>query len=345
MRILLTGATGVVGAETAEQFAAAAHDRPHTLVRVARRPPDDTTLAWTLGTSDGGPPPEALRGHWDVIVHTAASTRWTQTRAEATAANVEPLRAVLRLADRDTHLVHVSTAYVAGERDPEEARTAGFDGYRNGYEWSKAVCERVAAEEHPGPLTLVRPPLVLGRRGTGRIARFSGPYTLFHALTTGLAAAVIGDPDSRTEISPVDEVAALLVRAALGPPPERPRVWTSAAGPASLTLAALVETVCATLDEFRAGHGAPPVPRPPLIPTATWNRFLLPLADEYLTPMQNHAVALLAMFQSYTSMTRPFEPTHPVDDPAAVLAASVRYWAAHKPRQALADPHPWTLPT
>ncbi|MYU65353.1 SDR family oxidoreductase, partial [Streptomyces sp. SID69] len=72
---------------------------------------------------------------------------WTMTRAEALAANVEPLRAVLALAGRDTHLVHVSTAYVAGER---AAAGTGFDGYRNGYEWSKAVCEEVVREEHPG---------------------------------------------------------------------------------------------------------------------------------------------------------------------------------------------------
>ncbi|WP_329586743.1 SDR family oxidoreductase [Kitasatospora sp. NBC_01250] len=340
MRVLLTGATGVIGTELVHRLHAAAHDHEHTLVRVARRPADDPLVRWRIGEE---PPPAALGGHWDVIVHAAASTRWTLTRPEAIAANIDPLRAVLALAGRDTHLVHVSTAYVGGVRNPEDLRGAEFEGYRNGYEWSKARCEQIAREEHPGPLTLVRPPLVVGRRGSGEIARFSGPYTIFQALVSGLAAVVVGDPAGYAEISPVDEVAEVIAAAVLGPPPQHPRTEVVAAGHASLTLDAMLDVICATLNECRTAQGAAPIERPPLVSGDTWNRFFLPLADQYLSPFQSQAVKLLAMFQSYTSMTRPFEPTRPVSDPAQVLAASVRYWAARKPRLALARPEPWTL--
>ncbi|GAA2149045.1 hypothetical protein GCM10009760_41810 [Kitasatospora kazusensis] len=341
MRVLLTGATGVVGTELGDRLRTAAPDGGHdlTLVRVARRPEGDALVSWRIGAE---PPPAALDGHWDVIVHAAASTRWTLRRDEAVAANLEPLRAVLRLADRDTHLVHVSTAYVGGVRNPEDLRGAEFEGYRNGYEWSKARCEELA-REHPGPLTLVRPPLVVGRRGSGEIARFSGPYTMVQALVSGLAAVVVGDPAGYAEISPVDEVAAVIAAAVLAAPPPRPRTEVLAAGRNCLTLGALLDVVVGTLNECRAEHGVAPVERPPLVSGDSWDRFFRPLADQHLSPFQGEAVKLLAMFQSYTSMGEPFEPTWTVEDPAAVMAASVRYWAGRKPRLALARPEPWTL--
>ncbi|MFD9796696.1 SDR family oxidoreductase [Streptomyces sp. NPDC059070] len=349
MRILLTGASGVVGTETerqlcdtADRLRAAGQGGPYTLTKVARRPGDDTLIRWRMGTE---PPPPALAGHWDVIVHCAASTRWTLSRAEAAEANVEPLRTVLRLADRATHFVHVSTAYVDGVRKPADLRGEEFEGYRNGYEWSKAVCEEVVRTEHPGPLTVVRPPLVVGRRHTGEIARFSGPYTLLQAIVSGLAAVVVGDPAGYAEISPVDEVGAAVAGAAYADPPTEARTEVIAGGSASLTLDTLLEVVCRTLNECRAAHGVASIERPPIVSGSSWDRFFLPLANQHLSPFQNQAVRLLSMFQSYTSMSAPFEPTRAVADPAAVMAASVRHWAARNPRRALATPVPWTLLT
>ncbi|MCF3965536.1 SDR family oxidoreductase [Streptomyces fuscigenes] len=313
-----------------------------SVTAVARRARGTAVTCWAIGAE---PPPAALSGHWDVIVHCAASTRWTLSRPEAEAANVAPLRAVLDLADRDTHVVHVSTAYVGGRRSADDLRGAEFEGYRNGYEWSKAVCERVVREVHPGPLTIVRPPLVMGRRDTGAIARFSGPYTILHALVSGTAAVIVGDPEGYAEISPVDEVADVVVRAALGAPPAAPVVEVIAGGADSLRLASLVSIACGTLNEFRQAHGAAPIEQPPFVATEAWNRFFLPLADQYLSPFQQQAVRLLAMFQSYTSMASPFEPTHRVRDPGAVLERAVRRWAEGKPRLALAAPDPWTLLT
>ncbi|WP_441248378.1 SDR family oxidoreductase [Kitasatospora sp. McL0602] len=336
MRILLTGATGVVGTEVADLL----RTTGHTLVPVARRATADSPIRWDIGAE---PPPAALAGPWDVIVHAAASTRWTLSRQEAVGANIAPLRAVLALGGPQTHLVHVSTAYVGGTRNPEDLRGAEFEGYRNGYEWSKARCEDLVRSEHPGPLTVVRPPLVVGRRRDGGIARFSGPYTILQALVSGLAAVVVGDPTGYAEISPVDQVAAVIAAAALAPPPDTPRTEIIAAGPDSLTLDALLDVICTTLNDFRTAHGVPPIDRPPLVPVETWNRFFLPLADQYLSPFQSQAVKLLAMFQSYTSMATPFTPTHPVPDPATVMATAVHHWATRKPRLALARPEPWTL--
>ncbi|MFF9479510.1 SDR family oxidoreductase [Streptomyces sp. NPDC014733] len=339
MRILLTGATGIVGTEVTDRLRTTA-PRGTDLVRTARRHAPGPLVRWDMGAA--AVPPE-LAGPWDVIVHTAASTRWTLSRTEAADANIRPLRAVLELAGPGTHVVHVSTAYVGGVRNPEDLRGPEFEGYRNGYEWSKAVCEEIVTTEHRGPVTLIRPPLIMGNRADGRISRFSGPYTLFPALVSGLAAVVVGDPDGYAEISPLDEVADAIVAAALGPAPDAPRTETLAAGAAALRLSDLVGISCATVNEVRTAHGAVPIAVPPTVSTDSWNRFFLPMARQWLSPVQQQAVDLLAMFQSYTSMTEPFSPTRPVRDPGEVMAASVRHWARSRPRQALASPSPWTL--
>ncbi|MBC3841173.1 NAD-dependent epimerase/dehydratase family protein [Streptacidiphilus sp. 4-A2] len=340
MRILVTGATGVVGTEVVARLRAAAGAPTRTVVRAARRAADDELVCWRIGEQ---PAPRALAGHWDVIVHAAASTRWTLSRTEAARAQRRAAARGDRPGGPRTHLVQVSTAYVGGVRNAEDLRGDEFEGYRNGYEWSKAVCEEVARTEHRGPLTLVRPPLIVGRRHSGEIARFSGPFTLFQALVSGLAAVVVGDPGGYTEISPVDEVANAITAAVLGTPPATPHTEVIAAGRGSLTLDSLLDIVCGTINECRADRGVAPIERPPLVSVDSWNRFFLPLSNQYLSPFQGQAVRLLAMFQSYTSMSEPFEPTWTVADPGAVLAASVRNWAACKPRLALAVPAPWTL--
>jgi nucleoside-diphosphate-sugar epimerase len=334
VRVLLTGATGVVGAEVCRAIG----DRA-TLHCVARRPSAGVS-AWDIGS---GPVPDSLTGHWDIIIHAAAATRWTMTRQEAVEANVRPMGAVLALADHDTHVVHVSTAYVgttdrqAVESDPE------FDGYRNGYEWSKALCERELLAVHSGPSTIIRPPLILGRSDDGGIERFSGPYTLMQALVSGLAAVVVGKPTGYAEIAPVDLVARAVADAALAPPQDLTRVVTVAAGSGCMTLAPMVELLCAELNRIRASSGLTPISVPPMVSLDSWRRFFLPLAEQHLSPMQNEAVRLLGMFESYTSMTAPFEPDYVVSAPEEVLVRSLRYWAERKPRLVSRTPRPWSL--
>ncbi len=57
----------------------------------SRGRPDHGVAAWRMGTE---PPPGELRGHWDVVVHCAASTRWSMTPQEAIEANIAPALAL-----------------------------------------------------------------------------------------------------------------------------------------------------------------------------------------------------------------------------------------------------------
>lgn len=340
MRILLTGATGVIGSEV-DELLSARRNVDVDLARTARRrSPAGDAVRWNIGTQ---PTPPEVRGEWDVIVHLAASTRWTMTRAEAYKANVAPLAAVLSLATERTHLVHVSTAYVVGPTPGSRDADPEYDAFRNGYEWSKAASEALVRERHAGPLTIVRPPLVVGRRRDGRISRFTGLYTLFQTFGSGLAAVVVGEPDGYVEIAPVDQVAEVVVDAALGPPPAVPTVETVAAGTRSLRLAPMLSIIIGALNEWRVARGLMPINEPPLVTADRWHRFFLPLAEQHLSPIQHHAIQLLGMFEGYTSMARPFEPTRRVADPADVLWRSVRFWAETRQRSAARTPEPWRI--
>ncbi|MBO4206715.1 SDR family oxidoreductase [Micromonospora echinofusca] len=338
MRVLITGSTGVVGQDVVRALAALGGDLE--LTSVTRRPQRPGEVAWALGA---GPPPPEVAGPWDVVVHTAASTRWSMSRDEALAANVAPLQAVLGLVDERTHLVHLSTAYADGADPDELVVPSAFGRYRNGYEWSKAECEKLVRARHPGPLTVVRPPLIVGARSDGAIGRFTGPYTLVQTLVSGLAAAVVGAPDGYAELAPVDQVAEVVVAAVTGTPPATPRTEVIAGGEKSLRLAELLDLVCGTLNEWRAERGISPIQVPPFIPTRRWHRFFLPLAEEHLSEVQLQVVQLLGMFESYTSLARPFTPTQQVTDPAGMLVRSIRWWADHKPRLASRIPEPWSI--
>ncbi|MGW7272436.1 SDR family oxidoreductase [Streptomyces sp. NPDC054864] len=338
MKILLTGSGGVVGSEVAGQLAALGEMAQ--LTSVTRRPTRPGESRWVLGAE---PPPAELRGHWDVIIHSAASTRWTMTQDEAVAANVRTTESVLELVDADTHLVHISTAYVEGQDPAVLDDPAGFGRFRNTYEWSKAESEELVRAKHPGPLTIVRPPLVFGRRTDGAITRLTGPYAMVQSLVSGLAPALVGNPAGFIELAPVDQVAEVIVGAAMGTPPATPVVETVAAGAAGcLRVTDLAEGICGAVNKWRAERGIPPVPVAPVIPSATWRRFHLPLAAQHFSPVQRRALQLLSAFEGYACMPTPFRPTQVVSDPADVLARSVRWWADAKSRHAQRVPEPWT---
>ncbi|MEV6960353.1 SDR family oxidoreductase [Streptomyces sp. NPDC051207] len=336
MKILLTGSGGVVGSEVLAQLATFGDGAEVTAV--TRRPSRPAETGWVLGAE---PAPAELRRHWDVVIHSAASTRWTMTKEEAVAANVRTTEAVLELADADTHVVHISTAYVDGQEGA--GQDAEYGPYRNGYEWSKAESEEVVRTWHAGPLTIVRPPLVFGRATDGAIARLSGPYAMVQSLVSGLAPALVGDPNGFIELAPVDQVAEVIVAAALGTPPAATAVETIAAGDGCLRVSDMVAVITRTINEWRAERGIAPIPLAPVIPAAHWHGFFLPLSTPHLSDVQQRAVELLSMFESYTSIPAPFEPTKKVLDPGAVLARSVRWWADAKPRHAKRLPEPWQL--
>lgn len=334
MRVLVTGATGLVGFEVVDQLRA----RPGVEVTGVSRPRSagDGVVGWDIGATE--PPPE-LHGEWDAIVHTAADTRWTMPAEEARRANVGTVEALAPLVSAHTRVVHVSTAYAVGLLGSTDSEA--LDDYRNTYEWSKAASERTARSLFPR-VTIVRPPLVIGRRADGRAARFAGMYTILRGLTSSMVPAVVGVAEAGFEVVPVDELAELCVGAALEG--EEGALLSIAAGEHAPSVEAALALMTGTLNEWRAERGIDEIQTPRLLTADSWNRFFRPFVEDELTPRQARVLDLLANFEPYLAGVELLRPTRAVPDVESCIAASVRFWADSHPRQAALTPRPWKAP-
>lgn len=331
---LVTGATGAVGTALCEALAC----RGFAVTGVARRASSadaTTVLSWRIG--DEPPPPEIVDCRWDVVVHAAASTRWTMTPEEAVRANVDSVDALAPLRPLAGRLVHVSTAFV--EDRTTSALVADSDNFRNPYEWSKALAEARVREQWPEAV-VVRPALVIGSRRDGAINRFSGSYTLIRSIASGMAPAVVGNSDAAVELVPVDVVAEVLVDAVTGSADGD--IVTIGCGPDRLEAADVVSIVCDGLNDFRAENGVTPVTPPPFIDPERWHRFLLPFARQEFTPLQLRAISLLEEFATYLESPPSFEPSVTFEGIADALRHSTRWWAAHNRSAALRPQREWT---
>jgi nucleoside-diphosphate-sugar epimerase len=332
--VLVTGATGLVGAALLDLL----EERGWTgVVGVSRRgSASRNVLAWEMGVRE---PPVELRRTWDVVVNAAADTRWTQRPEDARRANVASVEALASLVGPGTHVVHVSTAYAVGRRGG--GASPALEDYRNSYEWSKAHAERYVRALFPR-LTIVRPPLIVGRRTDGRAARFSGMYTLLRGVALSSVPAVVALPDAYLDVIPVDDLAALIADVACSPGHGAGEVVTLAGGDRAPRVERALEVILGAFNAWRARRALPAIAMPRLVSPDSWSRFLLPFARQHLSARQLRILDLLAEFQPYLALTEPLHATHPVGDVESCLRASVRHWADANARVASLTPRPWT---
>lgn len=331
--VLVTGATGLVGSEVIDQLLMGGSEVAGVSRRGSR---NGEVVAWNMATE---PPPATLRRrHWGVIINAAANTRWTMSPDEATAMNVASVRALEPLVASDTHVIHVSTAYALGLRNTVES--ADLEHYRNTYEWSKAHAERVARETF-AHLTVVRPTLVVGRRGDGRASRFAGMYTLIRGLTLGTVPAVVANPDASFDAIPVDALGTLLVELATNRKIREQSVLTIAAGAEAPTVQDAITVVVDSLNQWRQQHDCQPLVCPPMISPESWSRFFRPFVHEYLSSRQLLILELLRNFEPYLALADPLQPDYTVEDISTCLRRSTTYWAETNSRVAALTPAPW----
>ena len=157
-----------------------------------------------------------LEAQVDLVIHCAASTAFNATDAYYQQTNVAGTAHVLALSGNKPFL-HVSTAYVCGQRDGPiaEAACAPDTLFANGYERSKAAAEALVTQSGR-PWLIARPSIVVGRASDGQIRRFDSIYGTFKLLAEGRVNAIPATADAALNFVSVDFVADALAKLAAG---------------------------------------------------------------------------------------------------------------------------------
>ena len=175
-------------------------------------------LALSEATRDG------LTATIGAVVHCAASVSFDLELEDARRINVEGTREIMQLAREAQdygvldRVVHVSTAYVAGERDGRARERQGDVGqeFRNTYERTKLEAEQVVHDSGL-PAAIVRPSVIVGDSQTGWTPCFNVIYWPLQAFARGLFDPIPGEADAPIDIVPVDVVADALLELVKGP--------------------------------------------------------------------------------------------------------------------------------
>jgi nucleoside-diphosphate-sugar epimerase len=168
MKVLVTGASGLLGGAVARELAACGHD-----VTCFQRRPSGAGLRDVTGDVRARPALRAAAAGHDAVVHLAAlvvpRARWR----DLVAVNVSGTLHAREAAGRCGRFVHVSSPSVAFADRPGVGEGVGPAGYagRDGYTRSKALAERLVLADRPAPTVVVRPHLVWGPGDTQLVGR------------------------------------------------------------------------------------------------------------------------------------------------------------------------------
>lgn len=343
VRILCTGLSGVVGSELSTRlapFAAKAEvigifssvrsrqrflDQAGPLVRGflrtevcdLRNAARMKELAGNLG-----------RASRTVAVHAAANVAWTLPIEVAMAANVEATRNVAELTrttSENARLIYVSSAFAS----------PGNRTFRNTYEESKALAERMLRAEYPDlDVSVFSCSLVVGHSRTGAVARFHGLYPLLKFVEDYEVPVVPGGRERRLDIVPVDWVAdqlhLLLGETVAGLPP---RDVVASMGARAPGLPDLIAGVVETLNRRRDGDGRPRLPEIAVVSMRRWD-FLRRSLDAWKPrdvslPPSRIMDLLLGTYRPYLEDDRALPPAGvslPAPAVSAYLPVVVDFW-------------------
>ena len=154
------------------------------------------------------------------LIHAAANIQLNQPLETARAINVGGARRALELAERCDRLerfAHISTSYVAGDRNGviREGELDVGQGFLNAYEQSKCEAEALVAL-HRGrlPITVFRPSIIVGDSRDGHTCNFGTLYHPLKRIAKGVLTEIPGDPHTPLDLVPVDYVADCVARLA-----------------------------------------------------------------------------------------------------------------------------------
>lgn len=321
--VLLTGATGFVGMELLARFLERTDRHVFALVRGADDRAAATRMERTLHSLFGIGHPYAkrvtavrgditrpglgLRGDGDglagqvsEIVHGAASVSFGLELKASRAINAQGTRRVIEFAERcQAHgglrrLAYISTAYVAGDhsgRFSEDELDVG-QSFRNAYERSKFEAESLVARARRHlPITVLRPSIVVGERGSGWTASFNVLYWPLRAFARGAYPALPARRDAPVDVVSVDYVADAIFALSQAPEAEG-GTYHLAAGADATSVGELVELAAERFER----------PAPRLIPPGVYRRLVHPLLLRASRDRRHQALARSEAFFPYFAM-------------------------------------------
>ena len=216
LRILITGAGGLIGGEIAARLAARdhrvsalVHRNPEVRGNDGRTPALHATFHGDVTQPGFAVDAITARDH-DLLIHCAATTRFDLKDEDYRAVNVAGTAHAIELARScGMALLHVSTAYVCGRRDGAIAEDDPLprDGFANGYEASKAEGEALVAASGLR-FAIARPSVVVGDSATGAIRTFDTIYAAFKLIAKGRVRHMEARADATIDFVPIDHVAA-----------------------------------------------------------------------------------------------------------------------------------------
>lgn len=239
MRILVTGASGLIGSELCGRLA----ERGHTIIALVHHNPrlvrNDGTAIHPQPCPEAGLTPgsivpvvgdvtvadlglgsakaDALARAVDLIVHCAAETNFAASPARHREINVAGTANVLRFAASAAKipapgLVHLSTAYVCGERSGPvaEEELDVQQTFANPYEATKAQAEALVVASGLRA-AVARPSIVVGASQSGRIGRFENIYALLRLIGEGHIRVLPAAPGATLDLVPIDHVVGGLI--------------------------------------------------------------------------------------------------------------------------------------
>lgn len=236
-RVLLTGASGLVGSEVVARLQRQGHSvvalmhqatdlvdsagesiptEPFTPAGTA----DVMTVMGDVRRPDLGMAPklrDQVMAGVDVVVHCAASTDFAAPQTVYDELNVGGTVHACDLAlTAEVPLVYVGTAYVCGRREGtiEESDLSDESGFGNGYERSKFLAETHLRGVEGLRWSVVRPGIVTGYADTGQIRDRKNLYTVMKLIVEGRLRTLPGRYDATLSLAPTDFVADVVVAAA-----------------------------------------------------------------------------------------------------------------------------------
>lgn len=297
LKILVTGAAGLIGGETCAQLARRGH-HVTALVRRTREIRGNNGALVPVAAIQAGDVTQPLIGldpqahDIDLVIHCAASLEFDAPAEDLQRDNVDGTRNALAFAKAaGARFLYVSTAYVCGLQNGPIAEKPVPRGTRfaNGYEASKAGAERLVAASGTG-FAIARPSITLGHSQTGEIRTFPSLCNVFRLMARGKVSTFPADPASLLDLVPIDHVAAGLVHIA-------ERMDAAQGGYFHLVGASPTPAAALAQGVARIAH----FPDPLVVSPAVYDLAALPPAERRV------AARLMATFGSYFSRAPQFD--------------------------------------